>query len=233
MLRNTVLILTASLLMGCGHVSAPPVSTIDPCLLKPDPGYCKAAFPRYYFESSTQSCASFTWGGCGGQMPFETMESCRTACEKASNPGLLERLDAGLEQWQSSKVAQGGAYSYTIEFQSWVGFGHRTRVDVKKNQVVERYFTSWNREGVRTKAWSETSPSDVGSHDQGAVAKTMEQLYEDCRNRVLSKSDKDYAISLVIGEFGQIQSCTFRHLQCADDCSQGIALSSFEFSRSM
>lgn len=52
------------------------------CALVPDPGPCKAAFRRFYFDQSTQRCRDFIWGGCGGVVPFETRRECRTACER-------------------------------------------------------------------------------------------------------------------------------------------------------
>ncbi len=46
------------------------------CQLEPDPGECFAAIPRYYFDKEEQKCKEFTWGGCNGVVPFETMEAC-------------------------------------------------------------------------------------------------------------------------------------------------------------
>lgn len=48
------------------------------CVLEPDLGPCEAAMPRYYFDGG---CKQFFWGGCQGVVPFETFESCQTACE--------------------------------------------------------------------------------------------------------------------------------------------------------
>ena len=52
----------------------------ESCLLVPDPGLCQAAFPRYYYSSETEKCTQFLWGGCGGVVPFETLEECKNAC---------------------------------------------------------------------------------------------------------------------------------------------------------
>ena len=52
----------------------------ESCLLVPDPGLCQAAFPRYYYNSQTEKCTQFLWGGCGGVVPFETLEECKNAC---------------------------------------------------------------------------------------------------------------------------------------------------------
>ena len=49
---------------------------VDPCTLLPDPGPCEAAIPAWYFDNDWGSCTQFTWGGCGGTVPFETLEEC-------------------------------------------------------------------------------------------------------------------------------------------------------------
>jgi hypothetical protein len=50
------------------------------CALKPDAGLCLAAFQRYYYDTVEKRCKVFTWGGCGGVVPFETLEACKS-CE--------------------------------------------------------------------------------------------------------------------------------------------------------
>ena len=51
----------------------------DPCALLPDPGECEAAIPAWYFDQDLQTCIQFSWGGCGGVVPFETLEDCEAA----------------------------------------------------------------------------------------------------------------------------------------------------------
>lgn len=46
------------------------------CTLAPDAGDCEAAIPKYYYDQSEQECKEFLWGGCGGVVPFETLEEC-------------------------------------------------------------------------------------------------------------------------------------------------------------
>ena len=50
------------------------------CDMEPDPGPCKAAITKYYFDKETQTCEEFIWGGCEGTVPFETLEECEQAC---------------------------------------------------------------------------------------------------------------------------------------------------------
>lgn len=51
------------------------------CTAEPDPGVCKGIFPRWYFDKVGKSCKEFEWGGCGGNVPFETLEECKKSCE--------------------------------------------------------------------------------------------------------------------------------------------------------
>ena len=54
--------------------------TPDECSVKcdqlPAVGTCKAAITKYYFDHQTGKCIPFTWGGCGGSVPFETLDEC-------------------------------------------------------------------------------------------------------------------------------------------------------------
>jgi len=51
------------------------------CSLAPDTGPCRGLFPKYYYESSSQSCKSFTYGGCDGNgNRFDTEAECMAAC---------------------------------------------------------------------------------------------------------------------------------------------------------
>ena len=56
-------------------------------LLTPDSGPCLAAIQKYYFDQTTQKCASFIWGGCNGVVPFDTYNDCYVACELGSGSG--------------------------------------------------------------------------------------------------------------------------------------------------
>lgn len=72
-------ILVVFLLMGCKTFQ------LDKrCRLKPDPGPCKAAIEKYYYDPVDKECKPFTWGGCHGIVPFDFIEECQT-CLEASN----------------------------------------------------------------------------------------------------------------------------------------------------
>ena len=45
---------------------------IQACYYIPNPGVCLAAISKYYYDQEENECLEFTWGGCGGLVPFET-----------------------------------------------------------------------------------------------------------------------------------------------------------------
>ena len=51
------------------------------CSLAQETGPCRGAFPKFYYESSSKSCKSFTYGGCDGNgNRFDTVAECMAAC---------------------------------------------------------------------------------------------------------------------------------------------------------
>lgn len=50
------------------------------CRKTPDRGPCKGRFEVYYFDSATQSCKAFIWGGCQNSVPFQSQENCQNTC---------------------------------------------------------------------------------------------------------------------------------------------------------
>ncbi|KND00332.1 uncharacterized protein SPPG_09215 [Spizellomyces punctatus DAOM BR117] len=59
----------------------------DPCLQKPEIGPCRARFLRYYFDQTEGTCKEFTWGGCQGSVPFDSIEDCREVCGSSQPTG--------------------------------------------------------------------------------------------------------------------------------------------------
>uniref|UniRef100_A0A8C5WTJ8 BPTI/Kunitz inhibitor domain-containing protein n=1 Tax=Laticauda laticaudata TaxID=8630 RepID=A0A8C5WTJ8_LATLA len=80
-IRGTVYVIFFFLL---SHVS--PVI----CQLPKAEGWCKASFPRFYFNAATGNCEKFIYGGCGGNKNnFFTLEQCRAACQHSGKEEIL------------------------------------------------------------------------------------------------------------------------------------------------
>jgi hypothetical protein len=77
-----------ALLGGCG--GTPEVESSDQlhvsCLAKPDAGNCRGARPAFYYDYHTDSCRRFLYGGCGGNVPFATLEDCVKRCGGRPQP---------------------------------------------------------------------------------------------------------------------------------------------------
>lgn len=75
----------ALLLAGCGGGADNGGGAADglhvSCLEEPDTRPCRAAKPAYYYDYQTDSCKRFLWGGCQGNVPFETLEHCLRMCK--------------------------------------------------------------------------------------------------------------------------------------------------------
>ncbi|XP_030062805.1 inter-alpha-trypsin inhibitor isoform X2 [Microcaecilia unicolor] len=53
----------------------------DFCLLEPDPGLCQALMPKYFYNSTSQACERFNYGGCGGNKNnFVSKDQCVESC---------------------------------------------------------------------------------------------------------------------------------------------------------
>jgi len=51
------------------------------CYEAPQSGMCKAMFSKYYFDTNEKKCKQFIWGGCGGNIPFHTVQECEEKCK--------------------------------------------------------------------------------------------------------------------------------------------------------
>ncbi|XP_041851360.1 kunitz-type protease inhibitor 2 [Melanotaenia boesemani] len=58
-----------------------PAGVTEHCRLRPDPGPCRAAFPKFYYDSISATCQNFVFGGCQGNAnQFDTIEECLRSC---------------------------------------------------------------------------------------------------------------------------------------------------------
>ncbi|NBV13589.1 MAG: proteinase inhibitor I4 serpin [Sphingobacteriia bacterium] len=51
------------------------------CSDRPNSGPCPDSNLKWYYDRVDNKCKSFTWGGCGGVVPFQTEVDCKKACK--------------------------------------------------------------------------------------------------------------------------------------------------------
>ncbi|XP_078330109.1 uncharacterized protein LOC111117500 isoform X2 [Crassostrea virginica] len=68
--------------VGCTEMACISLGDRGVCSQSKVVGRCRAAFPRYWFNSQTNRCESFTYGGCGGnENNFKTLQECQRRCQ--------------------------------------------------------------------------------------------------------------------------------------------------------
>ena len=80
-MRVFILAFIIALSVGCNK----PADCEKPkaCTEIPQAGPCEALIPKYYYDAKTKTCRQFEWGGCDGNVPFNTLEECwECECDK-------------------------------------------------------------------------------------------------------------------------------------------------------
>ncbi|XP_052756348.1 papilin isoform X3 [Galleria mellonella] len=69
---------------------------IDVCKYPKDPGPCREAISKIYFDAATGSCLDFAYGGCqGGPNRFSSIEECEQICQASETDPCSQPLEVG------------------------------------------------------------------------------------------------------------------------------------------
>lgn len=149
--------------------------------------------------------------------------------DKASEKQALspkQQLDKSLLVWNALTKKQGNDYTYTVRNVYMMGNGNITTIRIQKGKVISRQFARWNKPGEPPKeVWNETK-KDIGTHDKGAPALTMEQLYELAQKTAAKKLKQGEKLYLKFDKKNLLQHCFVVNTMIADDAPRtGVSIS--------
>lgn len=151
-----------------------------------------------------------------------------------------EQLAKSKIKWAETKAKHGDTYNYTVRFQSFVGFGHSTTIFVEKGKVVKRQFEAWDSpkappvSGVAPmpgKTWVEEE-DQIGKHQEGANAKTLDELYDVAEKVVHTKLENFQKLYLQMDNAGLLRHAFIVDTRIADDAPRkGVAIENIQFKK--
>jgi len=101
-----------------------------------------------------------------------------------------------------------------------------TMINITNEQFQRRQYLRYARPRVfknnRTEVWTEATPEEVGTHEHGAPLKLMEELYQECLEKVLSQDPQKNTIWFDIHENGVLRTCQYSEVTCPDYCRKGV-----------
>jgi len=146
-----------------------------------------------------------------------------TSCEK-SDLDYEQDFEQSYNEWLSFKKISGDSYRYMVIGGSVFGPGWQTTITVTNGKVTQRHFkyTSVNGFTIPQEAleWTENE-REINSHEFGASALTLDQIYEKARNEWLIKR-KNAKTYFEHYNGNLISSCGYVEDGCMDDCFTGI-----------
>ncbi|KAL1446261.1 hypothetical protein MTO96_044635, partial [Rhipicephalus appendiculatus] len=112
---------------------------------KEDKGPCFAYFPRYYYNTTTNACEQFIYGGCRGNANnFETLERCESKCgdvsltEELIRSKLITRTGYSVELQINANAEIHTDFVRCHDHRTAVGRGHLVRFGLGRSRSRER-----------------------------------------------------------------------------------------------
>lgn len=138
-------------------------------------------------------------------------------------------FDTSLQTWQTFKTSANNSYVYTTKLPVWRD--DSTRITVVNGRVTNRDYFIFVHEPatnagkrVASLQWKETI-ADLGSHNEGFNAYTMDEVYDKAKNVWLAVDKNRYDIKFETNNSGVI-SLVGNELKGTADGFAGIAITS-------
>jgi hypothetical protein len=171
--------------------------------------------------------------GAGSRAPDLGGPATAATTHEVTDPGTATAdITASRTAFARAAASHDNTYRYVRAERSWTGAGSDTTIEVTRGIVTARSFLAF-RDGADRPltSWTEHG-AEVGHHadDGAAPPSTMDALYDDCLHTlVVLRMPDQFAMFLTFDPQGLLASCVRTAKQCADDCTEGITLSSIAF----
>ncbi|MFD0991272.1 hypothetical protein ACFQ1R_14285 [Mariniflexile jejuense] len=163
--------------------------------------------------------------------------SCDT--NNTSKSKSIAKYKSSLNDWNTLKNLYENSYKYTVSSSSVFGFGTNTTITIVNNIVISRMYEAFsvfdknnNYIGYENRLVFESyteNAETLNEHDSGAIAVTIDALYETCLSAYLSVDSDSNSITFNVDNNNLIKDCYYIPNGCQDDCTFGIKISSFQW----
>jgi hypothetical protein len=145
--------------------------------------------------------------------------------------------NASFKQWKNLKLKN---YSYTVSTPAGqLDITTTTTITVKNGKVVKREFTyddqsdiQVNEEGEQSwthYSWVEDTLKELGSHNEGFIPITLDEVYIQCRQNILVQDPVRYYVEFDTQNNGLISRCTYYPTNESDGADRGVFISSINY----
>lgn len=169
-------------------------------------------------------------GTGGGQSGGAPATGGMTGTGGADPSNLQAMLTAAEATWAVAKPSCPD-YVYESHQSSVFGSCSNTTIEIANDQPIRRSYVScaYVPDGGVVDQWSEVGAAQLDTHNEGASAWTLEELFADCQkilNNVLADPSAN-SVSLTFNAQGVPGNCLATTLQCVDDCTGGLSIEGF------
>lgn len=89
----------------------------NPCHLSEAPGPCRGLLSRYYYDSKSQQCTHFFYGGCfGNANNFRSTAECQAKCQSPGRSICLDTTSTVLKAWKMMSFLNKMGWAKTFFF---------------------------------------------------------------------------------------------------------------------
>ena len=148
----------------------------------------------------------------------------------ASPADLQAMLTTAEATWGAAKPGC-SIYAYEKYQHSVFGTCWKTTIEMENGQPIRRSFRScgYVPDGGVVDQWDEIGAAQIGTHNEGGSAETVEQLLADCQTLLtnVAANPSGYRPFVSFNAEGIPLSCQAIVIQCVDDCTDGTSLDWF------